>query len=148
MDADDAAVAADAPVGIDEGSKTDSTVQPSTDAGGMKGPDCPDAQAPPPTFHCDLLAPAPAGCPAGEACYPHVYPGKNACDPSTFVARCEPEGSGEPGAACTQENSCAGDFLCVGTPYRCGLRCAPDLPCPDGFVCEGVVDYVGVGVCK
>lgn len=119
--------------------------------GGLRGAvevACPDAATPEPVLECDLLAPSPAGCPSGQACYPNVVFGSDPCDPTTFISSCQPEGTGTQGTPCTTDSECAGDYSCVGTPFRCAHRCSPEQPCSDGFICEGVVGFHDLGACE
>ena len=119
--------------------------------GGLRGAAevaCPDAGAPEPILECDLLAASPAGCPSGQACYPDVLFGSDPCDPTTFISFCQPEGTGTQGTPCTTDSECAGDYSCVGTPFRCAQRCSPEQPCSDGLICEGVVGFHDLGACE
>jgi hypothetical protein len=118
---------------------------------GLRGavdPTCPDASPPEPIYECDPVAPAPGGCPSGQACYFDTEYGGSPCAPNRVIARCGPAGTGTQDAPCGGDSECAGDFLCTGVPFVCSRRCRPGEPCDDGLICEGVVGIPKLGTCK
>ncbi len=147
----DGAVEARAGRGGSGGSGGDGSVDSGRGGTGLKGaidPTCPDATPPEPIYECNPVAPAPGGCPNGQACYFDVEYGGSLCAANRVIARCGRQGTGTQDEPCAGDDQCAGDFLCVGAPFFCSRRCRPGEPCEDGLICEGVVGIPMLGACR
>jgi hypothetical protein len=102
----------------------------------------------PPDEGCELFAtgPDPTGCPSGQACFWDTIITGGGCD----VARCFPEGTGDPGDDCSSERCRRGSgcYGAIGEGFFCRPYCDDAHACTTGTCTSyGSPPRPDLGVC-